>query len=170
MKLTNTMREAFIRAAMDDVPYVDYSEQIQSVAQKAAAAMLPLEVRKLWDDNKLRPYVSTFYFRGAMLPGAGADDDKIRAAAEIAVAPFIKARDAQKAARGDLERKLRSVAYGATTRAALIEALPEFEKYLPVDVRTANLPAIANVVAEFVAAGWPKGKEPATKKPATKKA
>lgn len=160
MKLTNTMREAFVRAAMDDVPHVDYSEQIRSVAQKAAAEMLPLEVRKLWASNKLRPYVTTVYFMGAMLPGADADDDKIRAAAEIAVAPLIKARDAQEVAHKDLARKLRAVAYSVSTRAALIEALPEFEKYLPADERTANLPAIANVVTEFVAAGWPKGKKP----------
>lgn len=164
MKLTNNLREAFIRAAMDDVPHVDYSEQIQSVAQKAAAALLPLKVRALWADNTLRPYVATVYFRGAMLPGTNADDNKIRAAAEVVVAPLIKAREAQEAARKDLARKLRAVAYSVTTRAALVEALPEFEKYLPADERTANLPAIANVVAEFVAAGWPKGKKPATKK------
>ena len=35
--------------------------------------------------------------------------------------------------------------------------LPEFAKYLPKAVaKTDNLPAVANLVADFVKAGWPK--------------
>jgi hypothetical protein len=53
------------------------------------------------------------------------------------------------------------VAEGASTRKALVAALPEFEKYLPAEVEAPvrSLPAIANVVAEFTKAGWPKGEK-----------
>ena len=56
-----------------------------------------------------------------------------------------------------------SPALGASTRKGLADALPEFEKYLPADEPAAvrSLPVVANVVADFVKAGWPKGKQPA---------
>lgn len=45
-----------------------------------------------------------------------------------------------------------------TTRKQAAEVLPEFEKYLPEDEPKAlrTLPALANVAADFVKAGWPK--------------
>lgn len=68
---------------------------------------------------------------------------------------------AQETHRSDLERKLKAVAYSMTTRKALADALPEFAKYLPPDEPTATrmLPVVANVAAEFMKAGWPKGKK-----------
>lgn len=65
----------------------------------------------------------------------------------------------QKKVHRELETKLEGVAAACTTRKALVEMLPEFEKYLPADEATANktnLPALANVVTDFVKAGWPK--------------
>ena len=38
--------------------------------------------------------------------------------------------------------------------------LPEFEKYLPADEQKAlrSVPVVANLVADFTKAGWPKDK------------
>ena len=41
MRLTNTLREAFIRAVMDDVPSIDYAEQEQKVATAWAVSIMP---------------------------------------------------------------------------------------------------------------------------------
>ena len=47
MKLTNIIRDAFVRSVMNDVPTVDYSEQIREVVTKEAVAQLPEKVRAL---------------------------------------------------------------------------------------------------------------------------
>lgn len=57
MKLTMTIRGAFARAAMLDVPKTDYDEQISAVILADAVAALPPIIRKLWDEPSLRPYV-----------------------------------------------------------------------------------------------------------------
>ncbi len=57
---------------------------------------------------------------------------------------------------------LRGVVEGCNTVKQLKEALPEFAKYAPHEEATSkNLPALANVVAEFSKAGWPKDSRPA---------
>lgn len=68
----------------------------------------------------------------------------------------------QQQTRSALKDRLRSVAYACSTRKALLAALPEFEKYLPEDEPAAlrTLPVVANVVADFVKAGWPKAAAP----------
>jgi hypothetical protein len=58
--------------------------------------------------------------------------------------------DAQCALRGAIE--------ACSTYKQLMTRLPEFEKYYPKpDAPTANLPALANVVADLSKLGWPKG-------------
>lgn len=58
----------------------------------------------------------------------------------------------------NLQTRLKGVAYACTTRKQLEEALPEFSSYLPEEEAKAakNLPAVANVLSDFVKAGWPK--------------
>lgn len=70
-----------------------------------------------------------------------------------------KQNDEQHDSRNNLETKLQAVAESCTTRKALLNALPEFEKYLPADDAAAcrSLPVVANVVSDFMKAGWPKG-------------
>jgi hypothetical protein len=47
---------------------------------------------------------------------------------------------------------------GCTTRKTALAAMPEFEKYLPEVVTPSKFPiAIANLSAELMMAGWPKG-------------
>ena len=58
MKLTNYMRDAFVRAVMDDVPEVDYKQQIRDTALKAAVEAMPAKLRAVWDDSALQDCVA----------------------------------------------------------------------------------------------------------------
>ena len=173
MKLTNTIRDAFVRSVMNDVPQTDYTEAIRKAAVAAAEEALPPLLRKAWADKSCRDFVITNYRSfgrvGVRVPGLRNDES----GKEVTFAPkhwkaidaLVAKHDAQQLARNELEKKLRGAAYSVSTRKALAEMLPEFAHYLPADEAAANrsLPVVANVVSEFVKAGWPKGKKVAQK-------
>lgn len=164
MKLTNYMRDAFVRSAMDDVPSIDYTEQIRAAVMKEAVALLPPKVRAVWQDAACRAYLESNYITignvgVAAVPGPNGDGYKTaRKKIEDAVADLVAKSKAQGERNKALNEKLRACAYSASTRKQLAELLPEFEKYLPPDEAAAlrSLPVVANVVADFVKAGWPK--------------
>ena len=164
MKLTNTMRDAFVRAAMDDVPSVDYTEQIRSLALAAALRVAPPAIQKAWADPELRPYINTsrLWVGGVTtyVPQRdGGTGVELLPEDNAEVLRLEKASDGQSERESALKEKLKGAAYGCSTRKALATMLPEFERYLPADdaVATRMLPVAANVVADFVKAGWPKG-------------
>lgn len=168
MKLTNTIRDAFVRSAMDDVPSEDFTEQARSLITADAVAALPPKVRAIWNDKTLRHLVATFYCHQhreftAQVPGC--NELKLSPETMTALDALGGKHVAQITSRRALKDKLRSVAYSVNTRKALVDALPEFEKYLPKDEAAAcrTLPVVANVVSEFVKAGWPKGAGKKTK-------
>ncbi len=170
MRLTNTIRDAFIRSAMNDVPSVDYTEQIRKLALDDIVDQLPEPVRKIWNDTKTRCYIETTWgnFGGVSVthPCDG-HRAKLTSQGEKKLAVVIEKQKAQKELHDALRQKLRSAAYACSTRKALAEMLPEFEKYLPADEAKAaavNLPAIANIVTDFVKAGWPKNQKLAASK------
>lgn len=165
MKLTNYMRDAFVRQVMDDVPSVDYDEAIRNEVMKSAITALPQKVRAAWTDKTLRGYINVSYFSANGVSVAdvpmpnGADCKAVKKHLEDAVAGLVSMRKAQTDQQVALRAKLKQCAYSVTTRKALTEILPEFERYLPADETSAlrrSLPVIANVVADFVKAGWPK--------------
>jgi hypothetical protein len=170
MRLTNIIRDAFVRAAMQDVPQTDYVEEMRKVAQDDAVAQLPPKVRALYQDKELSHYVNTVYRShggyGVNVPGAG--DFSLTDKAKAKISEMRAALEAQQERMKGLQNKLRNCAYGCKTRKALVDMLPEFEKYLPADDAAAcrTLPAVANVVSEFVKAGWPKDAKKQTKKAA----
>lgn len=159
MKLTKNLRDAFVRAAMADVPKVDYREQIQKVATAAAVAMLPPAVAAAY---KLFPeYIETRHvYAGSMYVYVPAAESPVFSGDIKQKLDRLDAlNDAQNETLSALQTKLTAAANSVTTRKALADLLPEFEKYLPADDRiaTLNLPAVANIMADFVKAGWPKG-------------
>lgn len=166
MKLTNTIRDAFVRAAMNDVPTVDFEEQYRKLMIDDAVAQLPPAVRKLWDNKATRDYVnltmvgSRYSGFNAYVPGMR--DYRPSAEATDKGAVLAKELEAQEDTQRQLRANLKSAAYSVSTRKALVDMLPEFEKYLPADEAAANrsVPVIANLVADFSKAGWPKGKKP----------
>jgi hypothetical protein len=180
MKLTNSIRSAFVRAAMDDVPQIDYDETIRKAVTEAALRALPPAVRKVYDDEKLRPYLECTFIRcgDVSVSVVGRDSrwkepesqlPKLSKQDQTALDKLAAQQKEQEATREALQKKLTAAAYAVSTRKGLVELLPEFEKYLPADEAAANrsLPVVANIVADFTKAGWPKGKKPAAKSKAT---
>lgn len=164
MKLTNYLRDAYITSVMTDVPHEAYEDQIHKQILDDAVAQLPGPVRAIWKNSDLQGYLdlSSVYPVArtgcVQVPCLNPKNFKLTDAAMTRVLELVNLRDGQSSRLNSLRTRLRSIAYGCTTRKALAEALPEFEKYLPKEEETSrNLPVIANVVSDFVKAGWPKG-------------
>lgn len=172
MKLTNTMRETFVHAAMQDVPSINYVEQIHAVAAKAARDALPTKIRGVYEDLNCRPYIETTSIQVAgayiTIPGLHSDREVVKKACE----PLEKLKETQDAAHKELRQKLHQIANACSTRKALSDALPEFEKYLPIDESAANrqMPVVTGVVSAFMRAGWPKDQKKTAAKQTSKKA
>lgn len=166
MRLTNFMRDAFIRAAMQDVPQIDFDVQAEKVAKDALAKLFNKEFPTLdyvkcsqnaWFNHNNTNTPGTLRSFSVVTPSYDylkLHDQKTWKVLE----DLSKKKHEQAQQRSSLESQLRSVAYSCTTRKALAAALPEFDKYLPADEPAAarNLPVVANVLADFVKAGWPK--------------
>ena len=174
MRLTKHIREAFVRAAMDDVPQIDYDAQAKAFAEKTLLEIMPASVKKLLKDKGAEQWINREYI---CMPGrlqnfyghaSRGDSSIIQIKKPDAWAELVKLselHEAQRVSRSELRCKLSSCAESVSTRKGLADLLPEFEKYLPADEKAAikTLPAVANVVAEFAAAGWPKDKKPTTR-------
>lgn len=173
MRLTQTLRQAFVNAVMQDVPMTDYVELIRARALEVVRPLADPRVLELWDDPKTRGLVA---YRAVHPGGVHVAIPPLTEEAERALGKssyrgeeisddvlrkLCLERQVQDEAQASLRRKLQGVVDGCNTGKQLREALPEFAKYLPEpSLVTKNLPALANVVADFAAAGWPKGKEP----------
>lgn len=167
MKLTNIIRDSFVNAAMQDVPTIDYRQKAIEVFKKAALDAMPASVARIYQDPKTSEYINKGYIhygsfnhyipsKSGNLSGAEAMNFLGKENCEE-LEKIQHANKAQTAQRNELRANLRSVAYACTTRKQLLEALPEFEKYLPsVENKTIALPAVSNLVSAFVKAGWPK--------------
>lgn len=169
MKLTKYIREAFVHSAMEDVPNINYIEMIRKEVVRASIAALPAPVRAAWLDEKTSQYVKTTFrhFAGQGISVPGADGNRwgnapampaLLAADKKLIDDLVAKHEAQDKQRAHLKNTLSAAASSATTRKALATLLPEFEKYLPADEPAAcrTLPAVANIVADFSKAGWPK--------------
>ena len=166
MKLTNYMRDAFIRAVMNDVPAVDYQAQADAIVRDHVAKEFAKAFPRIdMTSPEVLEWIQESYIS---TPGA-LNGVRVRAPKSMSLKgneKLWKKLDAlsgqmhrQQQTRDALMSRLKSVAYSCSTRKALLAALPEFEKYLPEDEPAAvrTLPVVANVVADFVKAGWPKG-------------
>lgn len=131
MNLTKSDREAFVRAVMDDVPMVDYDEQVWELLSAAAIELMlepentrSLENHAVWKE----------------------------------VEKLGEQADAQEKGREAMQRRLTATIGACRTLKQAQRMLPEFEKYLPKErgvTGTTNLP-VANLVADLTALGWPK--------------
>lgn len=163
MKLTSNIRSAFVRAVMDDVPRVDYQAQAQKILTDEAVAQLPPKIRAIYNDPSLRHFVAKkqVYSIGQYCYVPGPEYERTEAAG-AKIKELQAQHDEQSGKHTELRNKIRAIADTSSTRKQLVDKLPEFEKYLPPDERAAaqSLPLVANVVAEFVKAGWPKDAKP----------
>ena len=157
-KLTKQMRENFVMLAMQDVPKIDYHTKAQDFVNKACIAALPPLVRAAYDAHPEFVGTGRRYVSGLgsfCYPGSG----DLSAETRVELDVMAQASGDQCTRRTELQIKLMGEAMSASTVEKLLELLPEFKNYVePKPVDTKNLPALANVVADFVAAGWPAGK------------
>jgi hypothetical protein len=162
MRLTKIIRDAFVRAAMDDVPKEDYEAKIHKLIQDDAIAKLPPKIKAIAQDKELRHFLKTesHYITGYWISNVRVMHPEYERSPNVNTqveALLVEAAN-QMEQMNALRTKLQAAADAVTTRKALIDLLPEFEKYLPADESktVASLPAVANVLSDFVKAGWPK--------------
>lgn len=163
MKLTNAIRDNFIKAAMSDVPKIDYEEQAKTLAKDWIESQMKIALPGI-DLAKAEPWLAQ---RGLSMPGslrslytfAPPEYEYLRSNAKLwaKLQSLEKELQAQKIRRESLEEQLRGCAYSVGTVKALRELLPDFARYLPDEATPAKrLPATTGVVKSFRAAGWPK--------------
>lgn len=168
MRLTNTLRKAFVRAVLDDVPSTDYQEQAIELLSKAAEENLPPALKRaMVIDPSVRDWIESRYHHVGKFPLSGTyllgtrealdqlgKDDALQQKLQT----LSDALAEQNKCRNQLQEKIEGIAASCATRKQLLEALPEFEKYLPAQTAASSrsVPALANLLADLTAAGWPK--------------
>lgn len=166
MRLTKFDKDAFVRAVLDDVPYVDYSEQARKLAMKHLISLLPGIVQQAYKENpewiKTAPVSLPSHLQDFYGPALGhvsyvTFPDELKEQLHT----LSDAAKEQSNTRKTLEDKVTGLINSVTTLKAALKNFPEFAKYLPADrdaAGTVNLPA-ANVIADLTNAGWPKDKK-----------
>ena len=168
LRLNQSMRQAFVSAVMDDLPSIDYTQQAQEMVQEWLYNAAPVALREAYINPKTKDYFHPDYqhlyntglggFTVQMTPSHQwrMEQDAPRLYAMV-VELGVKAR-AQSKARDEMKAKLTGVIYAYNTVKQAREGLPEFVKYLPDDSLPVDrtVPAIANLVSDLMAAGWPK--------------
>lgn len=149
MKLNKYTKEGIVHAIMADLPTRDDSALEAELQAKAIAAMSP-EVLAVYNTRPkalLTEYVySASQRRGFHIIVGDVGDEAFES--------FYEAEKARESARSNLSGAIMS----CNTLKQLQAMFPEFIKYMPTEAEpTKNLPALANVVADLVKMGWPKG-------------
>jgi len=164
MRLTNEMRKTFIQRVMNDVPRVDYVQQIEDRILAEYVDALPTDVRRVWDNLVLRGYVHTGEVRRpdahgyVCVPAVQRYPDVYNPSAEVL--KLLELHTAQKEQHENLRDMLRVVAWAHNTDRALREALPEFADYIPsAALVDRTVPTLTGVVGAFKDAGWPAPKK-----------
>lgn len=162
MKLTNYIRDAFVKAVMADVPKIDYNEQAEKIARNQLSEMLEAAFPgvKINSKNAIWLNSGSISMPGDLstIHGIRPDYECLRSTPAWAkMTELNKLYAEQRAKRNALSSQLRGAAYACNTTKQLRELLPEFDKYLPAEEEKTcrTLPAVANIVADFTKAGWP---------------
>lgn len=172
MKLTKSHRQAFVKAVMQDVPTVNYEDELHKFARQCAINYLPPQLQAMALDKDLSLYFNhdTVWFDhhrtgiGAIRVIASRSNNFHFKAEDGKVADSIMAKaQQQRIDREALKERIEGVIASCTTLKTAKERLPEFVKYLPEEMeKSTTLPAIANIVADLTKLGWPKDKQLAT--------
>jgi hypothetical protein len=157
MKITKYDRLSIVKAIMADVPKPDKNKRRNDIQAAIVKAMNPA-VRKVFKDfpgalrtNLVGEFVCNDRYDSRYLI-VGDVDEKV-------LEEIFKPYREEDTARHNAQAKLYDAIDSCTTRKALMDRLPEFEKYFPTEAApTKNLPALANVVADLSKLGWPKSK------------
>ena len=159
MKLTKYDKQAIVKAIMADVPKSDKVKRRAEIQAAIVKAMSPT-VRKVFKESPqaLREHHvhGDLTYDGDWKSRTVVVGDVTDDVLEAILKPYRDEDEAIYAA----HIKLRGAVDSCTTRKALMDRLPEFEKYFPAEGApiSKNLPALANVVADLSKLGWPKKK------------
>lgn len=176
MRLTNPLRNAFVHSVMNDVPQIDYDEEVTKILTEWAVSIMPPKVKAVWQDKELRDCIETFNFTQTLMDDEGGDvhvyghyipaltdqHNGVPREIQLKIIELYKLDLEQRVVIRDLRKRVEAVAYSCTTTKGLLKAMPEFEKYIPKDPEgpTKGVPAVANLVTDLIKAGWPKGGKP----------
>jgi len=157
MKLNKFQKQAIVRSIMADVPKVDRAKRRATIQAEVVKLMSPA-VRKIYNTAPFalrKQHVGDLIYDGV---NWDARDVIAGDVAEKDIKVICEPYKAEDDARYKAERSLTGVVEACSTLKQLKDRLPEFTKYYPTEgVSTANLPALANVVADLSKLGWPKG-------------
>lgn len=156
-RITKWDKEAIVKAIMADVPMPDKKKRKQELQAAVVKAMSP-EARKLY---KNCPEALRTQCIGELLyDGTWSSRDIIVGDVKDAtVKELTKKYQEEDQKVIDARYALKGAINACTTLKQLETRLPEFKKYYPTAEKpAANLPALANVVADLSKLGWPKGK------------
>ena len=163
MRLTKYDREAFVLACMADVPTIDYNEQAVALVRADIVATMHPMVRAVYDNKGQRQQLdSTYVSLGGYFNSRafyGAVGYRIGETLKAQLSQLAEAAKVQHERDAALEDKLTATIACCTTLKTALERLPEFVAYLPTErdgTGVVNLPAVANLVTDLMAAGWPK--------------
>ncbi len=173
MRLTNSIKQAFVQAVLDDVPTKDYQELLRGLIRADAMERLPSAVRAIATDKTLAHFVADHYYHISVNKNDGYEQyfglclyikmptsEYIEShAIQERKHEYIKAHLAQEKMLNDLRQKLQDAINAVSTVKNARLAMPEFAKYLPQEAsKSSNLPTtiFANLLNELVCAGFPK--------------
>ncbi len=155
MRITKWDKQAIVKAIMADVPKIDKRKRRNEIQASIVKVMSP-EARKLYKNcpDALR----TYHMGGLIDDGNWMSREVIIGDVKEAVLNELKKpyEEEDKHFR-EVEYKLKASIEACTTLKQLNDRLPEFKKYFPTEEKpVANLPALANVIADLSKLGWPK--------------
>lgn len=169
MRLNKYHKDAFVESVLQDLPSTDYDEIAQKLVRESLVEKMPAKVRAVYDDKDVRQWLRNDWVQ---MPGnlqnfyciSNLNTCKISEELEERLFELSQLKREQSSKKAAFKSKLEAAINSCQTRKQALELLPEFEKYLPKDTSStgvSNLPAVCNLVAELVQAGWPKEKESA---------
>lgn len=169
MRLNKYHKDAFVEAVLQDLPATDYDEIAQKLVRDAIVERMPAKVRAVYDDKDVRHWLRNEWMS---MPGSlqnfycvtGSNNGEVPGELKERLLELSQLKREQTSKKNAFGHKIRAAIDSCQTRKQALELLPEFEKYLPKDTTStgvSNLPAICNLVAELVQAGWPKDKDAA---------
>jgi hypothetical protein len=158
MRITKWDKQAIVKAIMADVPVPDKRKRREELQAAVVKAMSP-EARKLY--KNCPEALRTQCIGELIYDGTWSSRDIIVGDVKDATVKELKAKyEAEDQKVNDARWALKGAIEACTTLKQLNTRLPEFKKYFPTEQKpVANLPALANVVADLSKLGWPKGEE-----------
>jgi len=156
MRLNKWDKQAIVRAILADVPKIDKRKRKEELQATIVKAMSP-EARKLY---KNCPEALRTYHMGSLIDDSNWNSREIIIGdvKEAVITELKKPYEEEDRKYRDVACSLKGAIEACTSLKQLNDRLPEFKKYFPTEEKpVANLPALANVVADLSKLGWPKG-------------